>query len=230
MSDEESKADLLSVPSKLAQMQNRPYYENEELTIEVSSRAYLMGKRTIGQPTPIPQLMCLSATPIFHEKRRFTSVLYQHKTGSVALYQFAEVRLLFSIPPSSSAANTTARASLGAAPDVNANKFALVQCYNRFLPFLSSCPTPQEQQARNVEIGMGLLSPSPTEAELSMGTGCMKLRRLSKLATLVIPLSWIVQGVMVIPELGTEAKARDSDLCFLNRWYWGTNGEDPADD
>lgn len=50
-----------------------------------------------------------------------------------------------------------------------------------------------------------------------LNSGCMNLWLLQKLSTLVIPLFWVVQGILVIPELDAAAKHRGSDLRFLKK-------------
>lgn len=204
------KADLLSLPSKVAALTGSVYNKNADMIITVTSRAYMWGKLSIGRATPQRQLMSLAATPEFYDNPRFTSVMFSSpaELGHPVMYHFADVRLLFSVPG----------VVVGAGPD--ANKFALVRLYDRYFPSLAPTASPAAVKARAIEYGDLLHNWEPSALEASQGTRCMHLKQSSSFETLVIPMSWIVQSVMVLPDFSDT----NEESFFVNKWYFGSGG------
>lgn len=218
MKDAVSKADLLSIPRKLCELQGTVYDPANNLAFKVTSRAYAPGELTVGRPSPTPGLISMSADPEFHDHPRFSNILYKQGSRRIpgVLYKFAEVRVLFCLPRSKS---EELAAKQGSVEDQDANKFALVRLYDRWLPSLGPFPTDAEQIIRISDYGDAMSKWEPNAYESVNGTCCMQLSKLPTFATVVIPLSWVVQDVMVIED--PNPRSDDRVKCFLNRWYHG---------
>lgn len=210
MGHPDCKADLLSIPPLLAKLLNKQYHEEDDLLLRVSSRAYMMGDLNVGRTASTRKLISVSATPMFHGNPRFTSVMYRERAshGDFMCYHFGEIRVLFSVSTSTS---TSAKVVEDDAP-----MFALVRQYDQDYPSLSLPSSASGQLSHACGYGALLKSWEPTSAEDAYIVGCMQLKLLGRHLDRVIPLSWIMQEVMVIPAFTNPA----SGISYLNKWYW----------
>lgn len=206
MSNTHCKADLLSIPPLLAKLLGKQYNEEDDLCLRISSRAYLMGDRTVGRTSPTRKVISISATPLFHKNPRFTTVMYRETPvgGDNVYHVFAQVRVLFSVPTSPSATTV----------EDDAPKYALVRRYDRLYPSLNPDPEADEFLSHVRGYVSLLRIKEPTAEEDAYVVGCMQLKFSGSHVDRIIPLSWIVQDVMIIPSF------INPDIHYLNKWYW----------
>lgn len=204
MTDPASKADLLSIPLQLAQHLDTVYDPDSPCLLSVSARAYFMGVDEVStkETSKVPELMTLIANPNFHKHPQFSSVLFKRKIDSgPVIYMLGQVKVLFS--------------SVGI-------KYALVRMYDRVLAAQAPNPTISElrETYASVAYGVALRSFTPSAEEPAHESGCLQLRLVaedSPLATQVIPLSWIVQSVIILRDHTYPLGNR----FLLNHWFWG---------
>lgn len=169
-----------------------------------------MGPRilnNLAQGTIPASLNSILATPAFFKTPQFTCVLFKETVSGSDQYSIAQVRLLFSVPVTKSQAGAVA-ARLN--PPV---KYALVQLFDRVKPDVSS-----RQPEEEMRCGRSLLEWKPTPEEDAKPTACVQLRMLSSKGTVVIPLSTVVQTVMVLQDFSEG----NTDRFLLNKWFWRT--------
>lgn len=213
--------DVMSVPYKLANhlmlTTGQVKYGTETLatSVTLSARAYFMGQRVMNTSAKSPiaaTLNSILATPSFYNSPQFTSVLFKERMHGSERYRIGQVRLLFSVPGVQS--KTKAGAVLARlSPPV---KYALVQLFDRVMP--SSSPAGLAEG--EIPCGHSLLELQPTKEEDSKPTACMQLWRLPPWQTVAIPLSWVVQTVMVVQDF---TAGEEPNRFLLNKWFWRTN-------
>lgn len=205
MSYPASRVDLLSVPLHLAQHNNTAYDADQSCRLQVVGRAYFVGVDEVStkETTKVPEVMGLIANPWFYGKPQYTSVLFKRKTDSgLDVYMLGQVRVLFS--------------SEGI-------KYALVRMYDRVTAAIVPDPTLQQLREHAVSYGISLTTFTPSAEEQAHESGCLQLRLVPEgpTATQVIPLSWLVQSVMILPDHRFPLCAGLRNRFFLNHWFWG---------
>lgn len=226
MLNTELRAAMLSIPLKLAQHLRTAFNPHTDLWLTVSQRAYLMGQRVMSTPAKAlgPEMYSLLASPSFHNSAQFSKVLFRQDTPVGTLYRIGEVLIMFTTSDScprvkrgekAKAEAAAAAAAAAADPSLRPVKYALVQLYDRVMPTLRLGAAPGDMSSQLNDFGALLKSWKPSEDELLLPTGCVRLEKTPGY-TMVIPLSWVVQTVHVVPHKGTPYPNR----YLLNKWFW----------
>lgn len=217
MQDEQGAKDVMSVPERLSRLTKTVYDSKVQLRVKISARAYLMGERIMSAPGTAlsPELNSLIASPSFYKTPQYSDVLFKQTVVSgadkVVVYKLGQVRVMFS-----PAARLVLRGRPTTATPQQPVTYALVHLYDRHQLTLSLGNPPCELDPDTARYGASIADWRPTLGEQSVDTGCVSLRQLPPWGTMVIPLSWVVQAVHVVPDGSTD----EPDRFLLNRWHW----------
>lgn len=221
MEDEQGALDVLSIPERMSIFTRLEFDPTATLRASISARAYCMGRRVMSDPgTELAlELNSMIASPSFYNSAQYSDVLFKQTVGDgpekEEVYKLGQVRVMFSL-----AARSLTRGGAAIPKPPPPVKFALVHLYDRHRVTLSLGSPPSQLNPHTALYGGSITDWKPTVTESEQGSCCISLRQLPAWGTMVIPLSWVVQVVHVVPDCAST----EPDRFLLNRWHWSKLG------